>query len=405
MNNLEIIEKIEEKLQPQFKEIERVAYYNQKKVLDAFREVGITSSHFAGTSGYGLGDKGREGLCKVYAKVFGTEDSIVSPHFTCGTHTIAVALLGLLRPKDVMLAITGTLYDSLHDNLYGKDNGSLESIGVKINYIDLKNSEFDTEKIYKAVKKLKPRVVYIQKSRGYSDRKAISVDKMEPVFKEIKKLSPKSYIVVDNCYGEMVETREPTQVGADVCMGSLIKNMGGSIVPNGGYVVGKKEVVERIARRFTCPSLGNEEGSYEAGYRLFYQGLFLAPHIVSQALKGGLLVGEVMKQLGYKIIPETDERCFDIIKSVVFDKVDDLIRFVQLVQQLSPVDSQFTPIPGEIPGYADEVIMAAGTFVEGASIELSCDSPIRKPYIAYFQGGITYEQLKILACELLNFNK
>ncbi len=403
MDNLKIIEDIEKKLEGQFKDIERTAYFNQKKVLDAFREIGVTTSHFAGTSGYGYTDKGRDDFAKVVAKIFGAEDAICSPHLTCGTHTIATALYGLLRPKDLMLSITGELYDTLHDTLFGKDNGSLESLGVDIKFIDLKNGKFDEEKIFKTVKKLKPRVVFVQKSRGYSSRMALSTDVMEPVFKEIKRLSPNSFIVVDNCYGEMVETKEPTQVGADVCMGSLIKNLGGSLAPTGGYIVGTKRAIENIERRFTCPSLGRETGSYEAGYRLFYQGLFMAPHVVSQAVKGGLLIGEVMKRQGYKIIPQSDEKCFDIIKSVVFDTADELIRFVQLIQKLSPVDSSFVPMPYAMPGYNCDIIMAAGTFVEGASIELSCDSPIRKPYIAYFQGGITYEQLKILACELLNF--
>lgn len=403
MDNLEIIEDIEKKLEGQFKDIERTAYFNQKKVLDAFREIGVTTSHFAGTSGYGYTDKGRDDFAKVVANIFGAEDAICSPHLTCGTHTIATALYGLLRPKDLMLSITGELYDTLHDTLFGKDNGSLESLGVDIKFIDLKDVKFDEEKIFKAVKKLKPRVVFVQKSRGYSSRMALSTDVMEPVFKEIKKLSPNSFIVVDNCYGEFVEVKEPTQVGADVCMGSFIKNLGGSLAPTGGYIVGTKRAIENIERRFTCPSLGRETGSYEAGYRLFYQGLFMAPHVVSQAVKGGLLIGEVMKNQGYKIIPESNEKCYDIIKSVVFDTADELIRFVQLIQKLSPVDSSFTPMPYAMPGYTCDIIMAAGTFVEGASIELSCDSPIRKPYIAYFQGGITYEQLKILACELLNF--
>ena len=403
MDNLKIIEDIEKKLEGQFKDIERTAYFNQKKVLDAFREIGVTTSHFAGTSGYGYTDKGRDDFAKVVAKIFGAEGAICSPHLTCGTHTIATALYGLLRPKDLMLSITGELYDTLHDTLFGKDNGSLESLGVDIKFIDLKDGKFDEEKIFKTVKKLKPRVVFVQKSRGYSSRMALSTDVMEPVFKEIKRLSPNSFIVVDNCYGEMVETKEPTQVGADVCMGSLIKNLGGSLAPTGGYIVGTKRAIENIERRFTCPSLGRETGSYEAGYRLFYQGLFMAPHVVSQAVKGGLLIGEVMKRQGYKIIPQSDEKCFDIIKSVVFDTADELIRFVQLIQKLSPVDSSFVPMPYAMPGYNCDIIMAAGTFVEGASIELSCDSPIRKPYIAYFQGGITYEQLKILACELLNF--
>lgn len=403
MNELKVIEEIESGLKERFKEIERVAYVNQKKVLDAYREIGVTTSHFVGTSGYGYTDKGRDDFAKAVAMIFGAEDALCSPHLTCGTHTIATALYGILRPKDMLLSITGSLYDTLHDTLFGKDNGSLESLGVDIKYIDLKNGEFDEEKIYEQVEKLKPRAVFVQKSRGYSDRKALSVEKMKPVFEKIKKLSPNTFIMVDNCYGEFVETQEPTEVGADVCMGSFIKNLGGSLAPTGGYIVGTKAAIECIERRFTCPSLGRETGSYEPGYRLFYQGLFMAPHVVSQAVKGAYLIGEVMKRQGYKIIPQTEETCFDIIKSVVFDTAEELIRFVQLIQKLSPVDSQFVPVPYAMAGYTTDVIMAAGTFVEGASIELSCDSPIKAPYIAYFQGGITYEQLKILACELLKF--
>ncbi len=401
MNELEEIEKIEESLMPTFKEIERVALFNQKKVLEAFQEIGVTTSHFVGTTGYGYTDKGRDDFARIMAKVFGTEDAICSPHLTCGTHTIATALYGLLRPGDTMLSITGELYDTLHDTLFGQDNGSLESLGVRFEFIDLKGDEFDERQILDFVRKNQPRVVFVQKSRGYSSRKALSVDKMKPIFEKIKALSPNSFILIDNCYGEFVETKEPTQVGADVCVGSFIKNVGGSLAPTGGYIVGTKEAISKIENRFTCPSLGRETGSYEAGYRLFYQGLFLAPHIVSQALKGGYLIGEVMKRKGFKVIPEADEKCFDIIRSVVFDTEDQLVDFVRLIQKLSPVDSSFVPTPYPMAGYTTNVIMAAGTFVEGASLELSCDSPIKKPYIAYFQGGITYEQLKILAIELM----
>ncbi len=401
--DLKQIEYIENELSTKFKEIERVAYVNQKKVLDAFREIGVTTAHFAGTTGYGYTDKGRDDFARVVATIFGAEDALCSPHLTCGTHTIATALYGLLRPKDTLLSITGDLYDTLTDTLYGKDNGSLESLGVNIKFINLKNGTFDEEKIFKEVKKLKPRVIFVQKSRGYSNRRALSCCEMQPIFSEIKRLSPSSFIVVDNCYGEFVEEIEPTNVGADVCVGSFIKNLGGSLAPTGGYIVGTKKALEKIENRFTCPSLGRETGSYEGGYRLFYQGLFLAPHVVSQAVKGSLLIGEVMKRQGYQIIPKTDEKPCDIIKSVVFDSEKELISFVQLIQKLSPVDSSFVPMPYAMAGYTTDVIMAAGTFVEGASLELSCDSPIKKPYIAYFQGGITYEQLKIVACTLLHF--
>lgn len=402
---LEILNEIEKNLQDRFKKIDDVALFNQNKVLEAFNKREITNQHFAGTTGYGYTDKGKDGLCNVFADVFNAEDALVSVHLTSGTHAIATALYGLLRPKDTLLSITGDLYDTLSDTLFGKDNGSLESLGVNIKFVDLINSTFDEDKIYKLVKKLKPRVVFVQRSRGYSARKALSIFDMENVFKRIKEISPKSFIVVDNCYGEFIEVKEPTEVGADVCVGSLIKNIGGSLAPTGGYIVGTKEALSHIENRLTCPSLGRETGSYEAGYRLFYQGLFMAPHIVSQAVKGAYLIGEVMKRQGYKIIPDTSENSFDIIKSIVFNTEEELIKFVQLIQKLSPVDSNALPIPYDMAGYTTKVIMAAGTFVEGASIELSCDSPIKKPYIAYFQGGITYEQLKIVAYNLLDFSK
>ncbi len=400
---LDILNGIEKELALRFQKIDEIALLNQEKVLDAFRKHEITNQHFAGTTGYGYTDKGKEGLAKVYSEIFGTEDAIVTPHLTSGTHAIATCLYGLLRPKDLLLSISGDLYDTLHDTLLGKDNGSLESYNVDIKFVDLVNSHFDEEKIYKLVKKYKPRVVFVQRSRGYSSRKALSCLDMENIFKRIKEISPKSFIVVDNCYGEFMETKEPTNVGADVCVGSLIKNVGGGLAPTGGYIVGSKVALSLIENRLTCPSIGRETGSYEAGYRLFYQGLFLAPHIVAQAVKGAYLIGEVMKRQGYKIIPDTSENSYDIIKSIVFDTEEELIRFVQLIQKLSPIDSNAVPIPYDMVGYTTQVIMAAGTFVEGASIELSCDSPIKKPYIAYFQGGLTYEQLKIVAYNLLDF--
>lgn len=391
----------EEKLQKQFDIVDDIAFFNQKKVLDAFVKNKVTSQCFAGTTGYGYDDVGRDTLAKVYADVFGGESAIVSPLITCGSHAITIVLFGLLRPNDVLLSATGNLYDTLSDTLLGKNNGSLENFGVKYMQIDMAGNNIDEALLVKKVKKLKPKVVFFQRSRGYSERKALSVDDMEGVFKKIKEVSPKSFIVVDNCYGEFVEKKEPLQVGADVIVGSLIKNPGGGLAPTGGYIVGKKEAVDKIATRFTSPSLLCEVGSFEQGYRLFYQGLFMAPHTVAQAIKGAYLVGQVMEEKGYKVIPSSDERAYDIIKSVVFNTEDELVKFVQTVQTISPVDSFVLPLPWDMPGYEDQVIMAAGTFVGGASIELSCDSPIKKPYIAYFQGGLTYEHVKVFAQKLL----
>ena len=370
-------------------------------MLDAFVKNKVTSQCFAGTTGYGYDDVGRDTLAKVYADVFGGESAIVSPLITCGSHAITIVLFGLLRPNDILLSATGNLYDTLSDTLLGKNNGSLENFGVKYMQVDMAGNNIDEALLVKKVKKLKPKVVFFQRSRGYSERKALSVDDMEGVFKKIKEVSPKSFIVVDNCYGEFVEKKEPLQVGADVIVGSLIKNPGGGLAPTGGYIVGKKEAVDKIATRFTSPSLLCEVGSFEQGYRLFYQGLFMAPHTVAQAIKGAYLVGQVMADKGYKVIPANDERAFDIIKSVVFNTEDELVKFVQTVQTISPVDSFVLPLPWDMPGYEDQVIMAAGTFVGGASIELSCDSPIKKPYIAYFQGGLTYEHVKVFAQKLL----
>lgn len=396
------LQEAEDKLKDAFKRIEEIAFINQKKVIDAFNEFKVSSQCFYGSTGYGYNDIGRDTLAKIYAKVFGGESAIVSPLLTCGTHAITTVLFGLLGAGDTMLTITGLPYDTIHDSIFGKSNASLEAIGVKYKQIDLlEDSSFDKEKILKEVKKTKPKMVYLQRSRGYSNRKALSPFDMKPLFDEIKKISPQSFIVVDNCYGEFVDVIEPTNVGADVIVGSLIKNAGGGLAPTGGYIVGSEKAIDLISNRFTNPSLKLETGSYEMGYRLFYQGFFIAPHIVSQALKGSLLVGQVMQDKGYKIIPSNDEKPQDIIKSIIFNTADELIKFVQTVQTISPVDSYVLPLPWDMPGYSDKVIMAAGTFVSGASLELSCDSPIRSPYIAYFQGGLTYEHIKMFAEKLI----
>ena len=392
----------EEKLSSLFKRIDDIAFYNQKKVLKAYNEARVNTQCFAGTTGYGYGDLGRETLAKVYASVFGGESAIVSPLLTCGTHTISTVLYGLLRRGDVMLSVSGQPYDTILNTIFGKDNNSLEELGVIYKQIDLlENSEFDYPKIEKMVKKLKPKMVYLQRSRGYSERNAISPYKMKDLFDLVKRLSPKTFIVVDNCYGEFVDKIEPTDVGADVIMGSLIKNAGGGLASTGGYIVGSQKAIDLIATRFTNPSLKTEVGSYEFGYRVYFQGFFLAPHTVAQSLKGACLIGQIMQDLGYKVIPSNDIQPQDIVKSVVFGNAEDLIKFVQTVQSISPVESYVTPYPWDMPGYDDKVIMAAGTFVGGSSIELSCDGPIREPYIAYFQGGLTYEHVRVLAEKLL----
>lgn len=396
------LEEIENELADQFKRIDDIAFYNQKKVLNAFKECKVSSQCFSGTTGYGYGDLGRDRLGEVFAKTFNTQKAIVSPHLTCGTHTISTVLYGLLRHGDMLLSITGLPYDTIQSTIFGKGNSSLEDYGIIYKQIDLKeDSSFDVEKISKLVKKYKPKVVYLQRSKGYTNRKALAPSDMEEVFKLIKKLSPNSFIVVDNCYGEFVDKLEPTDVGADVIMGSLIKNPGGGLAQTGGYIAGSEKAIDLIATRYTNPSLKLEVGSYEMGYRMFYQGFFLAPHVVAQSLKGALLIGAVMEEKGFKVSPSNDIIMQDIVKAVSFDKAEDLIKFVQTVQTSSPVDGYVVPMPWDMPGYKDQVIMAAGTFVGGASIELSCDGPIRKPYIAYIQGGLTYEHVKVLADKLL----
>lgn len=392
----------EKKLKNRFEMIDEIAFKNQKKVLQAFIDCKVSSQCFAGSTGYGYDDVGRDTLTKVYAKIFGGEKAIVSPILTCGTHAISTVLYGLLRPGDTMLSITGMPYDTLQETLFGKNNGSLEQFGVKYQQIELNpDSSFNVDAITASLRELQPAVVYLQRSRGYTNRKALSPYDMKPVFEQIKSLSPQSFIVVDNCYGEFVDDIEPTDVGADIVVGSLIKNPGGGLAPTGGYIVGSERAIDMIATRYTNPSLKLEVGSFEMGYRLFYQGLFLAPHTVAQALKGTALVGQIMADKGYTVIPDNSEQPQDIVKSVVFNTAEELIKFVQTVQKVSPVDGYVLPLPWDMPGYTDQVIMAAGTFVGGSSIELSCDSPIRAPYIAYFQGGLTYEHVKAFAEKLL----
>ncbi|MBO5394875.1 MAG: methionine gamma-lyase family protein [Clostridia bacterium] len=397
------IKEEEAKLSKQFARIDDVAFINQKKVVEAFKKARVTPQYFSGSTGYGYDDLGRDNLAKIYAEVFGGEKAIVSPLLTSGTHAITTVLYGLLRRGDMMLSISGIPYDTIQESIFGQGNSSLEDYGVNYSQIDLKeDGNFDCEAILKRVAEEQPKMVYVQRSRGYSTRKAISPYDMQPVFEKVKQLSPNTFIVVDNCYGEFVDIIEPTNVGADVIVGSLIKNAGGGLAPTGGYIVGSEKAIDLIATRYTNPSLLLELGSYEMGYRMFFQGFFMAPHIVAQSLKGSLLVGQVMQDKGYKIVPNNDDIPQDIVKSVVFENADDLIKFVQTVQTISPVDSHVLPMPWDMPGYKDQVIMAAGTFVGGASIELSCDGPIRPPYIAYFQGGLTYEHVKMFAEKLID---
>lgn len=392
---LDIIQKAEEESQSLFKKVESIALFNQEKVLDAFRKEEIAERHLKGSSGYGYGDIGKEALCKLYADVFHTESAIVSPLIANGTHALTIALFGLLRSGDTLYSITGAPYDTLKGVICGS-GGSLKEYGINYEETELIDGEFDFESI-RAVLENNPtiKVVFITRSRGYSVRDALSPEKIGTACDFVKKISPNIIVFVDNCYGEFTQTTEPTDYGVDVVAGSLIKNIGGGLAPTGGYIAGRNDLVESCANRLTAPGLGNEVGSYITGYANYFEGLFIAPSVVKNAIKGGILVSNALTDIGYKTTPTPDKTCNDIIRSIQFKTKEELISFIQMIQVYSPIDSNVLPVPWAMPGYEDEVIMAAGTFVAGASIELSADAPIKEPYIAYFQGGITYEHVKI----------
>jgi cystathionine beta-lyase family protein involved in aluminum resistance len=398
----QLICECEEQLRDKFAAIDKIAYFNSCKVLNTFKSHNLAVRHFNGSTGYGYGDEGRDTLGSVYAQIFGTEAGIVSPHLLSGTHSLTVALFGLLRPNDTLLCISGMPYDTIHGVIFGEGNGSLKDFGVKFECCDLKNGLFDKEVISAALKKSNVKVVYIQRSRGYELRDAFSCEQIGEIISFVRSLGFQGCVFVDNCYGEFVQKIEPSEVGADVVVGSLIKNAGGGLAPTGGYIVGKKCYIEQIGYRLTAPSIGLEVGSFISGYQYFYQGLFMAPHTVAQALKCGLLIGQAMDKLGFINYPSMDKMPYDITRAIRFDDKDKMVDFIREVQYASPVDSFVTCEPWDMPGYADKIIMAAGTFVSGASIELSADGPVKPPYIAYFQGGLTYEHGKYALERILN---
>ena len=392
----DFVEKSQDSLKEQFKRVDDIALYNQNKVLDAFRKFEVGQRHFSQTNGYGYDDIGRDTLCKIYADVFNAESAIVSPLIVSGTHALTLALMGVLRPNDELIAISGAPYDTLMEVIKGKDNGSLADYNVSYKQVNLVNGDFDYDAIKSAISE-KTKMIFMGRSRGYEWRDAISIDQIRKVTKFIKDINPNICVMCDNCYGEFMDIYEPTDAGVDLMAGSLIKNPGGGIVPTGGYIAGKKAYVDLVGFRLTSPSIGMEVGSYAYGYKDFYQGFFLAPHVVAQSVKGSLLFGKVFEDLGFETMPKVTSKPNDIIRSIKFDTKDQLIGFCRSIQEISPIDSNLTLEPWDMPGYEDQVIMAAGSFVAGASIELSADSPIRAPYIAYLQGGLTYEHVK-LAC-------
>lgn len=395
----DLIKKHEQKCASVFAEIDEIALYNQYKVLNAFRNNAIGPRHFSQTTGYGYDDVARDTLYKLFADIFGAQSAIASPLIMSGTHALTLALFGLLRPNDVILSMTGTPYDTLHDVISGKGIGSLADFGVRYEEIDYR--KLKKEEIIKTLTNVKPKVAFFQRSRGYTDNKALSITELKEIYTITKEVLPDTIIVTDNCYGEFTDKVEPTEVGADVIVGSLIKNPGGGIAPTGGYVAGRGDCIEQIAGRFSSPSVGAEVGSYAGNYIPFYQGLFLAPKVTANAMKGAVLFSCAFSELGYVTVPVYTEKPNDIICSINFNTAEELISFCQGVQFASPVDSNVTPFPWDMPGYNHQVIMAAGTFMQGASIELSADAPIKEPYIAYVQGGLTYEHVKIALYEII----
>lgn len=402
MNPESLISAQEEKLAPLYKQVDKIAQYNQEKVLSAFKEERVALRHFTPTTGYGYGDEGRDTLGRIYARAFGAERAVVSPALLSGTHALTVALFGILRPADRILCITGTPYDTIRGVIWGEGNGSLRDFGISCDVVELdENGKVDFPAVGRALSGNSYAMVYIQRSRGYELRDAFTVDEIAKMCGFVRDNGFNGCIFTDNCYGEFVETREPCEVGADMIVGSLIKNPGGGLVPTGGYLAGKSRYIELCEQRLTAPGVGGEVGSYAYGYQLFYEGFFLAPHAVAQAVKGGLLIGACLQALGCENYPSAEKLPADITRAVRFDTEEELTKFICAVQACSPVDSFVRPEAWDMPGYDCKVIMAAGTFNSGSTIELSADAPIRKPYLAYFQGGLTYEHCRIACREIL----
>ena len=388
---IELSKKIEKDLEPIFKEVEEIEECNSLKVLSAFQKYNLSEMHFNGTTGYGYGDIGRDTIESIFADIFKAEDSLVRTQFISGTHAISTLLFGILRPNDTLISISGKPYDTL-DEVIGivENKSSLQSYGVKYEQIELVNDDFDYKAIEERVKKGNIKLIEIQRSRGYSTRKTIDLEKVEKVIKLIKDIDRNIIVMIDNCYCEFVTKKEPIEVGADVVVGSLIKNLGGGIAPNGGYIAGRKDIVELAAERLTAPGLGKEVGPSLGINKQILQGLFFAPQVVASSLKTAIFASRMLEELGYNVEPKFNDKRADIVQTIEFNDREKLIKFCQGIQAASPVDSNSVPMPWDMPGYTDQVIMAAGAFTQGSSIELSCDGPIRPPYTAFLQGGLTY---------------
>lgn len=396
---IELMQDAEKNLADVFKQIDDMSAYNQTKVLNAFQNNRISYAHFGETSGYGYDDMGRDALDRVYADVFGAEDAIVRHNIVSGTQAIASCLYGILRPGDTMLSVVGAPYDTMEEviGIRGEEDcGSLKDFGVNYKQVDLTEEGLvDYNKIMSTLLEDKIKLVLIQRSRGYAWRDSLTIDEIGKIIECVKSASPDTVCMVDNCYGEFVEDREPTEVGADIIVGSLIKNAGGSLALSGGYIAGRAEYVEKISYRLTAPGLGRHTGASLGFNRNMYQGFFMAPHIVGQSIKTAALCAEIFKGLGFEVCPKPKAKRSDIIQAIKLGSAENVIKFCQAIQKGSAIDSYVSPEPWDMPGYEDPVIMAAGAFVQGASIELSADAPICEPYIAYMQGGVIYDAAKI----------
>ena len=394
----ELASQAEKEIMPQFERIDKIAQANTIKVMQAFQDNKVSDACFAGTSGYGYDDVGREVLDKVYAQVFCTDAALVRIGFVNGTHALSTALFSMLKPGDTLLSATGLPYDTLRNaiGIEGDCHGSLKFYGINYAQVDLKtNGDPDIEAIKKAAEDKSVRAVLIQRSRGYGDRRALSAEEIGEICSAVKEVDPSINVMVDNCYGEFTGEHEPTEYGVDLMAGSLIKNPGGGIAPTGGYVVGKSELVDKAAMRLTTPGIGGECGATLGNNRLLFQGFFMAPHIVAQALKTATFCAAMMQKIGFETSPAPDDERGDIIQMITLKTADNMKKFCKGIQSGAPVDSFVTPVPWQMPGYNCPVIMAAGAFVQGSSIELSADGPMKEPYIAYMQGGITYESGKL----------
>lgn len=392
----ELSTKVEKDVESVFKNIDRICEENSLKVLKAFQKNNISDMHFGSTTGYGYGDIGRDTIEKVYSEIFKAEDSLVRSQFISGTHALSVTLFALLRPNDTLLSITGKPYDTLDEVIGIKENPtSLKSYNINFEKIELVKDDFDYEKIEERVKNGNIKVIEIQRSKGYSARKSITINKLEKVIKLIKSINKDIIIMIDNCYCELVTTKEPIEVGADIIVGSLIKNLGGGIAPNGAYVAGRKDLVDLVAQRLTAPGEGKEVGPTLGINKAILQGLFLAPNVVSSSLKTAVFASKMLEELDYTVEPKYNEERADIVQTIHFGDEEKLIKYCQGIQMGSPIDSASIPMPWDMPGYTNKIIMAAGAFTQGSSIELSCDAPIRPPYIAFMQGGLTYEYGKL----------